>query len=91
MPVTDGAIRWTAPAGQWTVLVVEHDFRTSPTRSVTNPRPVKDTEQSLEDYLNPAATKQYLEWTEEQYQNVPRRRVRPDHHGLPRRRAGLFD
>jgi hypothetical protein len=58
---------WTAPAGNWTVLLVDHEFRTSPTRSDTNPKRVKDTEQSLEDYLDPAATRQYLEFTHEQY------------------------
>jgi hypothetical protein len=62
-------LHWTAPAGQWTVLIVDHEFRTSPTRSDTNPRRVKDTEQSLEDYLNPAATAQYLAWTHEQYRH----------------------
>ena len=58
---------WTAPAGQWTVLIVDHEFRTSPTRSDTNPHRVKDASQSLEDYLNPGATAQYLAWTHEQY------------------------
>ncbi len=58
---------WTAPSGQWTVLIVDHEFRTSPTRSDTNPKRVKDTTQSLEDYLNPEATAQYLAWTHEQY------------------------
>ncbi|HEX4036455.1 MAG TPA: glycosyl hydrolase [Acidobacteriaceae bacterium] len=58
---------WTAPAGEWTVLVVDHEFKTSPTRSDTNSKRVKDTEQSLEDYMNPVATAQYLAWTHEQY------------------------
>src|SRR5271154_3708142 len=30
IPVTDNAISWTAPAGHWTVMVVEHQFKTSP-------------------------------------------------------------
>ena len=70
VPVANGAIHWTAPSsqpGQWTVMVVEHQFSTSPTRSDTNPKRVKDTEQSLEDYLNPAATRQFMEFTHEQY------------------------
>ncbi|MGA3325431.1 MAG: glycosyl hydrolase [Terriglobia bacterium] len=67
VPVTNGALRWTVPRGKWTVLVVEHQFRTSPTRSDTNPKRLKDTSQSLEDYLNPAATMQYLAFTHEQY------------------------
>lgn len=67
LPIHDGMLDWTAPAGNWTVLLVDHEFRTSPTRSDTNPRRVKDTEQSLEDYLNPAATEQFLKFTHEQY------------------------
>jgi len=69
VPVTNGAVNWTAPPGTWTVLVVEHQFQTSPTRSETNPDPKhpKDSSQSLEDYLNPAATLQYLTFTHEQY------------------------
>ena len=36
--IANGNINWTAPAGSdWTVLVVEHVFRTSPTRSDANP------------------------------------------------------
>lgn len=60
---------WTAPPGKWTVLLVDHEFRTSPTRSDTNPKRVKDTEQSLEDYLDPAATRQYLQFTHQQYKH----------------------
>ena len=67
LPIHGGAVDWKAPAGNWTVLLVDHEFRTSPTRSDTNPRRVKDTEQSLEDYLDPAATRQYLAFTHEQY------------------------
>jgi hypothetical protein len=70
IPVTNGAIAWTAPAGDWTVIVVEHQFRTSPTRSDTNPTRKKDGTQSLEDYLDPAATQQYLEFTHEQYKKA---------------------
>jgi hypothetical protein len=60
-------VDWAAPEGDWTVLIVDHEFRTSPTRSDTNPQRVKDTSQSLEDYLDPAATEQYLRFTHEQY------------------------
>lgn len=67
VPVVNGGIAWTAPAGKWTVMVVAHAFRTSPTRSDTNPKRVKDGSQSLEDYLDPAATEQYLQFTHEQY------------------------
>jgi hypothetical protein len=70
VPVTDNAIAWTAPAGHWAVMVVEHQFKTSPTRSDTNSKRVKDGSQSLEDYLDPAATMQYLAFTHEQYKKA---------------------
>jgi hypothetical protein len=61
-------LTWAAPTGSdWEVLVVEHVFRTSPTRSDTNPTHQKDQSQSLEDYLNPAATAAYLGFTHQKY------------------------
>jgi hypothetical protein len=63
-----GGLRWTAPEGKWEVLIIQHAFRSSPTRAVNNPTRGKDTSNSLEDYLDPAATRQFLAWTEEQYQ-----------------------
>src|SRR5215469_5242789 len=70
IPVHSGEVTWAAPAGHWTVMVVEHQFKTSPTRSDTNKNRVKDTSQSLEDYLDPAATEQYLAFTHEQYKKA---------------------
>ncbi|MFT4113809.1 glycosyl hydrolase [Silvibacterium sp.] len=69
IPFSNGHASWTAPAngGSWTVYVVEHQYRTSPTRSDTNPKAVKDTSQSLEDYLNPQATAEFLRLTHEAY------------------------
>ncbi len=67
IPFANGSMKWTAPAGAWTVTIVEHRFSTSPTRSDTNPKNVKDGSQSLEDYLDPAATEQFLKFTHEQY------------------------
>ena len=69
VPLVNGAISWRVPPGHWTVLVVEHQFKTSPTRSDTNPTHAKDASQSLEDYLDPVATRQYLEFTHEQYKH----------------------
>jgi hypothetical protein len=68
--VTNNQIDWTAPEGKWQVLIVEHQFKTSPTRSDTNPKRVKDGSQSLEDYLDPAATMQFLAFTHEQYKRT---------------------
>ena len=70
IPLHGQTLDWTAPQGSWTVLIVDHEFRTSPTRSDTNPRRVKDTEQSLEDYMNPAATAQFLQWTHDRYKQA---------------------
>ena len=75
VPVTDGRIHWTAPVpaafgGQWTVTVVSHIFKTSPTRSDTNPTHAKDETQSLEDYLDPAATAQYIAFTHDAYKRA---------------------
>ena len=70
IPLHGSTLDWTAPKGSWTVLIVNHEFRTSPTRSDTNPRRVKDTEQSVEDYMNPVATEQYLSWTHDQYKQA---------------------
>jgi len=79
VPLIDGKIAWKAPAGTWQVLMVAHRFETSATRSALNPklaiepRPntnnvqAKDRSESLEDYLNPEATKQFLAFTHEQY------------------------
>ena len=69
LPLRGNVLDWTAPEGTWTVLLVDHQFRTSPTRSDTNTKRVKDTEQSLEDYLDPVATRQYLDFTHEQYKH----------------------
>jgi len=62
-----GELRWTAPEGKWEVLIIQHAFRSSPTRAVNNLTRGKDDKNSLEDYLNPAATRQFLVWTHEQY------------------------
>ena len=60
------ANEWTAPADT-DLTVVTHIFSTSPTRSDTNPNRVKDGSQSLEDYLSPDATAQYLAFTHAAY------------------------
>jgi hypothetical protein len=62
-----GRVRWASPGGTWEITLVTHEFRTSPTRSDTNPKRVKDGSQSLENYLDPAATRQYLAYTHEAY------------------------
>jgi hypothetical protein len=68
VPISGGKLAWTAPTGSdWTVMLVDHVFRTSPTKSDTNPTHQKDSTQPLEDYLNPAATAAYLDATHNGY------------------------
>jgi hypothetical protein len=68
VPIKDSGLSWTAPANSdYTVAIVEHVFRTSPTKSDTNPTHAKDSTQPLEDYLNPEATALYLESTHNGY------------------------
>jgi hypothetical protein len=68
VPIAGGAIAWTAPpGGDWTVLVVDHVFRTSPTASATNLTHRKDTTQSVEDYMDPTATMAWIQFTHEGY------------------------
>ena len=69
LPIGSGSINWIAPSdkGDWTILVITHVFRTSPTKSDTNPTHAKDSTQPLEDYLNPEATAAYLEATHNGY------------------------
>jgi lysophospholipase L1-like esterase len=68
LPVRHGSLRWTAPSGDWEVLLVEHQFRTAQTRSVNDPSRAKTEANSLCDYLNPAATRQFIEFTHAQYE-----------------------
>jgi hypothetical protein len=71
-----GALRWTAPAGEatpagrWEVWLVDHQFRTSVTRAASNPTRGKDAANSLCDYLNPAATRQFIAFTHEEYEQA---------------------
>jgi len=67
LDISSGELSWTAPEGDWQVLLIEHQFRTSQTRAVNNPSRGKDTSNSLCDYLDPAATQQFIEFTHEQY------------------------
>ena len=65
--IVKGHLQWTAPQGNWQILLVRHKFRTSVTRAGNNPTHGKDTLNSLCDYLNPVATRQFIEFTHEQY------------------------
>ncbi len=67
LDVSSGTLNWTVPEGNWKIFIAGHRFRSSVTRSVNNPARGKDTTASLMDYLNPHATRQFLDWTHEQY------------------------
>ncbi len=65
--IKDHKIDFEAGDSDWNIVLVRSDFRTGPTRAVNNPTGGKDTTNSLCDYLNPVAMRQFLEWTHEQY------------------------
>ena len=65
--ISSGELNWSVPAGDWRIFLAGHRFRSSVTRSVNNPTRGKDTTASLMDYLNPLATRQFIDWTHEQY------------------------
>lgn len=65
--IINGELNWQAPSGNWRIFLAGNRFRSSVTRSVNNPSRGKDTTASLFDYLNPLATRQFIDWTHEQY------------------------
>jgi len=65
--VSSYELNWTAPEGTWRVLIVDHQFRTPVTRAVNDPTGAKTTANSMGDLINPAATRQFIEWTHEGY------------------------
>jgi len=67
LDIGSGKLDWPATAGEWTITLVDHRFKTSVTRAANNPTHGKDTVNSLIDYLNPAATRKFMEFTHEQY------------------------
>lgn len=67
LDISSDEIQWTAPAGHWEILLIKHDFRSSPTRAVNNPTRGKDPGNSLLDYLDPAATLKFIEFTHEEH------------------------
>ena len=67
LDIGNGRLNWTAPAGDWEILLVKSDFRSSSTRSVNNPERSKNTRHALIDYLDSAATRKFIEFTHEKY------------------------
>lgn len=63
-------VNWTAPAGNWTVVLPKWSFRSGPTRSANNGTGAKDNTHSLMDYLDPAADKQFLAWVFDPYKTA---------------------
>lgn len=63
----NGKITFNAGIHNWNILLVQPDFRTAVTRAVNNSKGGKDTRNSLCDYLNPSAVRQFIDWTHEEY------------------------
>ncbi len=71
LDISSGKLAWTAPAsGDWEVAITSRIYRTMPTRSANNPANVKDATHSLMDFLDPAATEYFKQWTFEGYAKV---------------------
>ena len=67
LDISSGNLSWTGTAGNWQIVLVQHQFKTAVTRAVNNPGGGKDTTNSLCDYLSPVAVQQFLDFTHEQY------------------------
>jgi hypothetical protein len=65
--IRDRKLNWTAPPGEWELIVVKSVIHSSPTRSVNNPSRGKDSHHALIDYLDAKATGKFIEFTHEQY------------------------
>jgi hypothetical protein len=65
--ISSRKLNWKAPSGSWQIILARHRFKTSVTRAANNLSGGKDTVNSLCDYLDPAATRQFLEFTHNQY------------------------
>lgn len=65
--IRSGEINWTAPPGNWQILLVQPQFKTAVTRAVNNPAGGKDTTNALCDYLSAVAVRQFIDFTHEQY------------------------
>ncbi|MBE7170885.1 MAG: hypothetical protein INR73_09865 [Williamsia sp.] len=65
--VGSGRLNWPGAPGNWQIILAEHRFKTSVTRAASNPTHGKDTVNSLIDYLDPEATRKFIEFTHEQY------------------------
>lgn len=68
--VKNGKITFDAGDHDWDIILAGSDFRTCQTRAVNNPTRGKDTSNSLCDYLDPAAVRQFIDWTHEQYKKT---------------------
>ena len=67
LDVSTGVLDWTPEKGDWLVTLAHRRFRTSATRAARHPRGGKDQVNSLIDYLNPDATRQWMAYTHEGY------------------------
>jgi hypothetical protein len=65
--IIDHKINFNAGIHDWNILLVRNDFRTAVTRAVNDPTRGKSAANSLGDYLNPVAVRQFIDWTHEQY------------------------
>ena len=70
LPLEGGKIRWRVPAGEWEITPVEWQYRTPPTRYVSNPGFPKNRDYSLFDFLDPEAARQVIALVHEKYKRA---------------------
>lgn len=71
LDISKSRIEWTAPTkGNWQLLIIDYNYRTPVTRAVNDSTRSKTTKNSVGDLINPAAVKQFIAWTHEQYKRT---------------------
>ena len=71
LDISKNKIEWTIPAeGNWQLLIIDYNYRTPVTRAVNDSTRAKTTKNSVGDLINPAAVKQFIAWTHEQYKKT---------------------
>jgi hypothetical protein len=70
LEIVSGKLNWTPPPGHWQISLVEWQYRTPATRYVGSPGFLKNTQYSMFDFLDPAATRRFLTIVHERYKRA---------------------
>jgi len=71
LKISKKKIEWKVPAeGNWQLLIIDYNYRTPVTRAVNDSTRAKTRKNSVGDLINPAAVKQFIAWTHEEYKKT---------------------